>query len=196
MTRIVVTVNASKRARDDSPDTTHVADAVKDAIEEALDRYGFARREVSAMIVADDDPRVPLLPKVPREPLGVKCDHQGGDQYHCDGCCPDPRNCATHASRIVGLETIQLTYGGLVDGGSMDGKIHLVRKLTSGGTPGWTLCGIDRFDGYGFSVGGGMSDVRNPCEGCAAEAARMRLPVSGLNAKYIEQWIALHALEA
>lgn len=63
--------------------------------------------------------------------------------------------------------------------------VHLVRS-TRTGTPGPTLCGIDRFAPLapGWSVGGGVTGpdiTHTPCPGCA-EAARAEfagLPVSG-----------------
>ena len=94
-------------------------------------------------------------------------------------------------AEIVGLVTLQFHTGGLLDGEPVDGyEVHLVRCKAKGGTPGPTLCGIDRFhpDSAGWSVGGGISGpgiVHKPCPGCA-DAARAQFPgleVTGLGAE-------------
>jgi hypothetical protein len=91
------------------------------------------------------------------------------------------------ADDITALCTLQFSWGGLFDGKPADDyAVHLVRQKKGGGTPGPTLCGIDRFaDGSpGWSVGGGISGpgiVHAPCPECATEA-RVRfpgLPVTG-----------------
>lgn len=79
--------------------------------------------------------------------------------------------------RVVALATLQFTRGGLFDGKPADKRIHLVRKIEDGGTPGGTLCGIDRFakDAPGWSVGGGISGPGvevMACPGCEAVAGR------------------------
>lgn len=88
---------------------------------------------------------------------------------------------------ITALSTLQFHHGGVLDGEPADGyAVHLVRRKAAGGTPGPTLCGIDRFAG-GFpswSVGGGISGpgiVHKPCPGCAAGAREQfpGLPVAG-----------------
>jgi len=94
------------------------------------------------------------------------------------------------AARVTGLVTLQFGAGGLLDSSPVDGyAVHLVR-CTGRGTPGPTLCGIDRFhpESAGWSVGGGMSgpDITHaPCPGCA-ETARTEFPglaVTGLGAR-------------
>ena len=89
--------------------------------------------------------------------------------------------------RITSLCTLQFSWGGLFDGRPADDyTVHLIRQKAGGGTPGPTLCGIDRFakDVPGWSVGGGISGpgiTHKPCPGCAT-AARVqftRLPVTG-----------------
>ena len=62
---------------------------------------------------------------------------------------------------ITGYSTLQFHWGGLFDSKPADNLIHLVRS-TNRGTPGPTLCGLERFaaDAPGFSVGGG-SEHRN-----------------------------------
>lgn len=82
-------------------------------------------------------------------------------------------------NQVTGFATLQFSWGGLLDGEPTDNTIHLVRD-TRRGTPGPTLCGIDRFaaDGPGWSVGGGITspDVVNvPCAGCV-DAARRDYP--------------------
>ena len=70
-----------------------------------------------------------------------------------------------------------------------DYTVHLVRH-TKGGTPGPTLCNLDRFHpkSAGWSVGGGLSGpgiIHKPCPGCT-EAARTYFPgleVTGLGAR-------------
>jgi hypothetical protein len=52
---------------------------------------------------------------------------------------------------------------------------HLVRSMPDGGTPGPTLCGIDRFNpgGPGWSLGGGVLGPeveQRPCQDCVAVA--------------------------
>jgi len=93
--------------------------------------------------------------------------------------CPEDKT-------VVALCTLQFSVGGLLDARPADGyQVHLVRS-TPNGTPGPTLCGIDRFakDAPGWSVGGGIggpSVIHKPCPGCA-EFAREKfpgLPVTG-----------------
>ncbi|WAB09167.1 hypothetical protein SEA_EESA_57 [Arthrobacter phage Eesa] len=73
-------------------------------------------------------------------------------------------------NRIVALATLQFSRGGLFDSRPLP-EIHLVRMAAGAGTPGPTLCGIDRFakDAPGWSVGGGVSGAgieAVPCPGC------------------------------
>lgn len=91
---------------------------------------------------------------------------------------------------VVGLVTLQFASGGLFDAEPVDGRaVHLVMAAKTG-TPGPTLCGIDRFhkDSAGWSVGGGISGPgieHKPCQGCA-DAAREHFPgleITGLGAK-------------
>lgn len=76
---------------------------------------------------------------------------------------------------VIALMTLQFHSGGLFDGEGVDGfRVHLVRA-TQAGTPGGTLCGIDRFHEStpGWSVGGGVSGPgieHKPCPGCAVTA--------------------------
>lgn len=96
----------------------------------------------------------------------------------------------TNAHEIVALTTLQFANGGLMDATPVDNwRVHLVRT-TSRGTPGGTLCGIDRTDpdGPGWSVGGGMQgpDIEHkPCPGCAVVARDEfpELPIHGLGAR-------------
>ncbi|AYN58606.1 hypothetical protein PBI_MELONS_60 [Arthrobacter phage Melons] len=79
--------------------------------------------------------------------------------------------------RVVALATCQFSRGGLFDSRPADKNIHLVRMTASGGTPGPTLCGVDRFakGGPGFSMGGGISGPgveAVPCPECEAVAGR------------------------
>ncbi len=92
---------------------------------------------------------------------------------------------------VDGLCTLQMSWGGMFDGHPADGyQVHLVRHVRGGGTPGPTLCDIDRFakDGPGWSVGGGLSGpsiTHRPCPGCA-EAAREQFPgleITGIGAR-------------
>jgi hypothetical protein len=93
-----------------------------------------------------------------------------------DGPCPRDQT-------VVGLCTLQMSWGDPFD-------VHLVRYARGGGTPGPTLCGVDRFakDGPGWSVGGGHSGpgiTHKPCPGCA-ETARVQFPgleITGQGAK-------------
>lgn len=88
---------------------------------------------------------------------------------------------------ITALCTLQFAPGGMVGGRPVGGyQVHLVRQ-TSRGTPGPTLCGIDRFADPtpGWSVGGGISGpdiTHTPCPGCAAAAREQfpGLPVVGI----------------
>jgi hypothetical protein len=82
-------------------------------------------------------------------------------------------------SETTYLATLQFSWGGLFDATPADSLVHLVRGTVSG-TPGATLCGIDRFakDAPGWSVGGGIDGpgmVHTPCPGCV-EAARHDFP--------------------
>ena len=91
---------------------------------------------------------------------------------------------------IVGLVTLQFIDGGLFNGKPVDDyTVHLI-TATDRGTPGPTLCGIDRFheDNAGWSVGGGIGGpgiTHKPCPGCAdrARAAFPGLEVTGLGAR-------------
>lgn len=88
---------------------------------------------------------------------------------------------------VTALATLQFSWGGLLDAEPADGyRVHLVRS-TDRGTPGPSLCGIDRFgkDAPGWSVRGGLTGpgVRHtPCAGCAAVAREQfpGLPVDGI----------------
>jgi hypothetical protein len=93
---------------------------------------------------------------------------------------------AIPVDQVTALRTLQFHAGGLLDSEPVDDyAVHLVRQAAAG-TPGPTLCGIDRFaeGSAGWSVGGGISGpgiVHKPCPGCA-QAARARfpgLPVTG-----------------
>lgn len=94
--------------------------------------------------------------------------------------CPEDKT-------VTSLCTLQFAWGGLLDSRPADNyAVHLVRSVAGGGTPGPTLCGIDRFakNTPGWSMGGGLSGPKithKPCPGCA-EAARGQfpgIPVSG-----------------
>lgn len=92
---------------------------------------------------------------------------------------------------VTGLRTLQFHFGGLMNTVGV-GDIHLVRS-TRTGTPGPTLCGIDRFDknAPGWSVGGGVNDpaeTYEPCEGCRSVAAQEfdGLPVGGMFARLFD----------
>ena len=77
----------------------------------------------------------------------------------------------SEALEVVGYQACQFSWGGLLDGLPAEHAIHLVRR-TKNGTPGPTLCGIDRFakDGPGWSMGGGFIDPEaTACEGCDRE---------------------------
>lgn len=96
----------------------------------------------------------------------------------------------TKPDTITSLATLQFGAGGLLNTKPVDGyAVHLVRRKADGGTPGPTLCDIDRFapGSAGWSVGGGVSGPgveHVPCSGCA-EAARTEFPglrVYGLGA--------------
>lgn len=83
----------------------------------------------------------------------------------------------------VGYVTLQFHVGGLFDSEPVDDMIHLVRSAGRHGTPGPTLCGIDRFapGTPGWSVGGGVTGpdrTHRPCPECV-EAADPALTVTG-----------------
>lgn len=105
---------------------------------------------------------------------------------------------ARHELSAVGLVTLQTSWGGLFDPRPTADNyaVHLVRA-TDRGTPGPTLCGIDRFadDAPGWSVGGGVSGPgikHTPCQGCADVARRdfRDLPIRGLGSPQIVACIA------
>lgn len=92
-----------------------------------------------------------------------------------------------NTTTITYLATLQFSWGGLFDGTPADRLIHLVRG-TERGTPGATLCGVDRFakDAPGWSVGGGVDGpgmVHTPCPDCVEVARRdfSGLPVKGMS---------------
>jgi len=100
---------------------------------------------------------------------------------------------------VTGLVTLQFAWGGLFDSVPADGAlVHLVTQVEGGGTPGPTLCDIDRFapGSPGWSVGGGVSGdgiTHTPCPGCAdkARAAYPGLPVVGsVGAKEMTAYLA------
>ena len=85
------------------------------------------------------------------------------------------------------LITCQMAWGGLLNA-QPEGSVHLVRSAPCG-TPGPTLCGIERFgpDAPGWSLGGGVDGpgmVHVPCAGCitAAREDFPGLPVVGMAA--------------
>lgn len=87
------------------------------------------------------------------------------------------------AYEIVALATLQFSYGGLFDSRPADHRIHLIRSARSG-TPGPTLCDIDRFakDAPGWGIGGGVTDPEaRPCTDCVevADDEYPGLPVWG-----------------
>jgi hypothetical protein len=92
----------------------------------------------------------------------------------------------TDAEAVTALETLQFHWGGLFDSVPADDyTVHLLRS-TRTGTPGPSLCGINRFgaDAPGFSAGGGITGpniVHRACAGCAdvARAEFPGLPVTG-----------------
>lgn len=88
-------------------------------------------------------------------------------------------------SEVTSLSTLQFAVGGLVDA-TTDCVVHLVRATRSG-TPGPTLCGIDRFAPTtpGWSIRGGVDAptmTHTPCGRCVKKAARdyADLPVHGM----------------
>lgn len=102
-----------------------------------------------------------------------------------DAALGEALRAATHEP-VVGLTTLQFSSGGLFDGEPVDDyAVHLVRRAKQG-TPGPTLCGIDRFakGSAGWSVGGGLTGpniVHTPCPDCltAAQGEFAGLPVRG-----------------
>lgn len=98
---------------------------------------------------------------------------------------PDPDGCPRD-NAVRALVSLQFGWGGLFDGRPADGYNICLIRSTNSGTPGPTLCGIDRFakDAPGWSVGGGISGpgiVHNACPGCvqAAIAEFPDVPVRG-----------------
>lgn len=94
------------------------------------------------------------------------------------------------ASDVTGLVTLQFISGGLFDGVPADDyTVHLI-TATRTGTPGPTLCGINRFHpgSAGWSAAGGITGpgiTHKPCRGCAAQA-RTRFPgleITGLGGR-------------
>lgn len=90
-------------------------------------------------------------------------------------------------AEVTGLVTLQFAWGGLIGAKPAESPslIHLVRSARRG-SPGPTLCGIDRFGGDvpGWSLGGGVTGPgyeHVPCPGCAAAARKQfpGLPVHG-----------------
>jgi hypothetical protein len=92
----------------------------------------------------------------------------------------------TDNTTVIYLATLQFHWGGLFDTNPHDDLVHLVRG-TQSGTPGPTLCGIDRLakGGPGWSVGGGVTGPHirhDPCPSCVTTAEREfpGLPVAGM----------------
>jgi hypothetical protein len=93
---------------------------------------------------------------------------------------------ASTEPEVVYLATLQFANGGLFDFEPTDLLSHAIRG-TRRGTPGPTLCGIDRFgeDAPGWSVGGGVSRpglTFTACPGCVEVAKRdfPGIPVAGM----------------
>ena len=86
---------------------------------------------------------------------------------------------------VKGFMTLQFASGGLIGAKPVGTHIHLVRS-TSHGTPGPTLCNLDRFhpDSAGWSVGGGLSGPGlefTACPACVSGAATYGgLPIGGM----------------
>lgn len=86
---------------------------------------------------------------------------------------------------VTGLATLQFHHGGLI-AEPVDEVVHLVRA-TKYGTPGPTLCDIDRFapGGPGWSVRGGVRELNRmplPCKPCdeVRERDYPDLPIDGM----------------
>lgn len=110
----------------------------------------------------------------------------------------DAADADAEADAVLYLRTLQFTWGGLF-AEPADDFTHLVRG-TRTGTPGPTLCGIDRFapDTPGWSLGGGVTGpgiTHTPCDGCVDVARRdfAGLPVVGMEplAKPIAEALAV-----
>ena len=97
---------------------------------------------------------------------------------------PAPDVAPATAEMIDGYATLQFSVGGLFDGRTIGQPIHLVRRVDHG-TPGPTLCGIDRFakGGPGWSVRGGIQENdATSCRDCDA-ARDHSLTVDGMFAR-------------
>jgi hypothetical protein len=99
------------------------------------------------------------------------------------------------------LVTCQMAWGGLFDAKPV-GNVHLVRSAPCG-TPGPTLCGVDRFgqNAPGWSIGGGVDGpgmVHTPCTDCARVAREdfPGLPVHGMAALVAPLVAAINAERA
>lgn len=94
-----------------------------------------------------------------------------------------------NGERIVAVANLQWGFGGLIDH-RIVGDICLVRVQESGGTPGPTLCGLDRFakdmPGWGFGIG--SMEGQTACTTCAAVARNMGVPVRGDAAPLFGDW--------
>lgn len=120
--------------------------------------------------------------------LVCACGYRAADDWpetspgaRTDRVCPEDKT-------VVALVTLQFGWGGLFNPtpAADQWAVHLVRRAASGGTPGPTLCGVDRFadDAPGWSVGGGTTGpdiVHTPCPGCTDMARQefLGLPVCG-----------------
>lgn len=143
---------------------TATAPPIPHAVNVVNDRPGWVRRECVECGWAGK-------PWNPKEAPGIQM---------TGGRCPEDRT-------VTALVTLQFASGGLFDPRPVDAyACHLVRS-TPNGTPGPTLCGLDRFAkaGAGWSLRGGVSGpgiTHEPCPGCrdAARAEFPGLPVSGL----------------
>ena len=107
-------------------------------------------------------------------------------EHHADATAPQPQPTGEHQADeppVTALAVIQMGPAAKTAAG-YECAIHLVRR-TLRGTPGPTLCGIDRFgpDAPGWSFGGvdGPNYTQKPCTDCVAAAATrfQGLPVEG-----------------
>jgi hypothetical protein len=115
------------------------------------------------------------------------CGWHTSDFTDAPGIYKGPTPCPDDPT-VVALTTLQFASGGLLNSRPVDGyTVHLIRRMADGGTPGPTLCGIDRFakGSAGWSVSGGISGpniVHTPCPDCAkvARAEFAGVPVHGV----------------
>lgn len=128
------------------------------------------------------------VPDIPRREICVKPTVEGERCHDCHACRKHRRRLRAEETRdmVFSYATLQWSTGGLLDG-KLTGRPVCLVMSTWRGTPGPTLCGLDRFSKEmpGWSVGGGLDQKGQvACPECLSLAQRNAdTPVAGMLAE-------------